>query len=187
MALREIAQGYIFSDVAQIIHYRSLRHASAKMEIPVAMLKKIRDAGCDGFVGKNIYPGAIFEWLVKNPGFLETGGDPRSKEEWQIEEIKARVEKIGLQNQEIRGQLIRVEDTITLCRTLGARIQARLRRAENDLAPAVSDRPIDEARQQIRAFSDAFCVEIAAFLDDFRPSDDHVEEPEGFDDTADII
>jgi hypothetical protein len=95
--------------------FDGLKAAAAGMGIPIAILRKCKERGCDGFKGGRVWTEPVLKFIEDNPDILTSGIGEGSdslnalKIELMRENIKLareRVESAQIDNAKKRGELI---------------------------------------------------------------------------------
>jgi hypothetical protein len=129
---------------------QSLPAAAGMTGIPVSKLRQMKNAGCPAFRSGRVYVLELDAWLKENsiedaqkpaiPG-ADSNGDPIDKEGWEIERLKAQVQKLRLANQVSTGELVpKAEIREAMARALQPMLDVLDKHLEKHLYNLLSDK-----------------------------------------------
>jgi len=152
---------------------QTLKQASVATGLAVATIKRIRDDYAPKcFRSGRIYTIELQKWVADNSDKLMVGDEPQSKEEWQIEEIKRRCEKIEIGNKRLKGDLIPVSEILDMVTLLATEIVKIHKQNETNLPVALANMEQDQIRSILRNVTEDVCKRMQPILEKWNPSDE---------------
>ena len=159
---------------------QTLKQASVKTGLSISTIKRVRDEfGAKCFRSGRIYINELMDWVGKNADKLKSdgeGAEPISKEDWQIEEIKLRCQKIEIANAEKRGELIEAKSIVDMVTLLGVEILKIHRQNETNLPPFLSNMEPDQVRVVLRRVTDEVAKRMQPILEPWTEKWNHSPE-----------
>lgn len=152
---------------------QTLKQASATTGLPITTIKRIRDEfGATCFRSGRIYTTELMDWFAENGEKLIEGTEPVTKEEWQIVELKKKVEKLDIENAKKRGELIPVAQVIDMATLLGSEILKIHKQNETNLPPFLTMMEADQIRVAMRRVTDDVAKRMQPILEKWKASDE---------------
>ena len=84
----------------------SMKQAESLWEIPIAVMRAAKNAGCPAFEKSRVHRKALLEWLETNPQIVAAGADAGSKAELENEKLRVQIDTLKKRHAKEAGLLI---------------------------------------------------------------------------------